>query len=254
MKIFFIVISILSLSFFSYFGYSQSVTFNVTTVTDNGNFSPKHILAIWVEDANGAFVKSIKVNAATRIQYLYSWNANSGGNKVDAITGATLPAHQSHTVTWNCKNTSNSVVPNGNYKMLIEYTDQHAQGPIYSLAFTISGTSQHLAPTDQSYFKNISLDFNPVSTGISDNIVGNQILSVYPNPNNGLFHITLTTEEKSLVTLRVVNIKGAVIHQEQIQTDKLINYPIQLSNYSRGTYILELTNNKKSISQKLTLY
>ena len=51
---------------------SGEVTFTVRTVTENGTYSPKHVLAIWVEDANG-FVKSRLVRANQRKQYLYKW-------------------------------------------------------------------------------------------------------------------------------------------------------------------------------------
>jgi len=246
---------ILSLSFclISTLSMAQSVTFNVTTATDNGSFSPKHVLAIWVKDANGNFVKSLKVMANTRIQYLYKWNKSSAGNKVDAITGATLTSHQSHTVTWNCKNTSNAIVPDGTYKMMIEFTDMHAQGPIDSISFTISSNSQHLTQTDQSYFKNISLDFTPVSTGVTDNQIGNQTLSIFPNPNRGQFFINFTTEEKGDANLKVFEISGRLIHSETISISKLTNYPININNYSRGIHIVEISINGKKISQKINL-
>jgi len=247
---------ILSLSFclLSTLSMAQSVTFNVTTATDNGSFSPKHVLAIWVKDANCNFVKSLKVMANTRIQYLYKWNKNSAGNKVDAITGATLTSHQSHTVTWNCKNTSNAIVPDGTYKMMIEYTDMHAQGPMDSITFTISGSSQHLTQPDQNYFKNISLDFTAVSTSINEAGIANQSLSVYPNPSNGRFYVSFSTEEvASTVTVKVFDLKGSEVYNEVVNIDKLKGYPIDLSGTNKGIFILELTINKKSIRQKIVL-
>ncbi|MEZ5197447.1 MAG: hypothetical protein R2764_13940 [Bacteroidales bacterium] len=48
------------------------LTFSVRTVTENGNYAPRHVLAIWVEDANG-FVKTRKAMANQRKQYLYTW-------------------------------------------------------------------------------------------------------------------------------------------------------------------------------------
>lgn len=235
-------------------GVGQSVTFNVTTATDNGTFSPKHVLAIWVKDANGNFVKSIKVMANTRIQYLYKWNKSSGGNKVDAITGATLTSHQSHTVIWNCKNTSNAVVPDGTYKMMIEYTDQHAQGPMDSVTFVISGSSQHVTQADQAYFNSISLDFTPSATGIGETNIANQALSVYPNPSNGQFNINYSTEDVvAPVTIKVFDLKGSEIYNEVVNANKLKGYPINLSNESKGVFILELTMNKKTISQKIVV-
>jgi len=253
MKIVFSALIILVLILTTMIGSSQSVTFNVTTVTDNGTFSPKHVLAIWIKSSNGSFVKSVKVDAAKRIQYLYKWNKSSGDNTVDAVTGATLTAHQSHTVTWNCKNTSNVVVPNGDYKIMIEYTDQHAQGPIDSIAFTISGNLQHVTQPDQNYFKAISLDFTPSTTGIADNLTANQVLSVYPNPSNGLLNVSLSSEETGDVNLKIVDLSGKVVYKEYIQSAKLANYPIQLKSCIPGLYIMELLINHKVISQKVIL-
>jgi hypothetical protein len=70
--------------------------------------------------------------AAQRVQYLYQWKANSSSNVTDATTGATLANHQTHTVTWNCKNVSQVVVPDGDYKVWIEFTDDNIQGPVSS--------------------------------------------------------------------------------------------------------------------------
>ena len=239
------------LNLFHESSYSQSVTFNVTTVTDNGNFSPKHVLAIWVKDANGLFVKSIKVNANARIQYLYSWNKNSGGNKVDAITGATLTSHQTHTVTWNCKNTSENLVPSGTYKMMIEYTDQHAQGPIDSISFNISGSSQHVTQADQLYFKNISLDYTPSTTSVDKNKMDDLILSIMPNPSHEIVYASLTTKEHESALLQIIDTKGSIVYSKLELPEKLSNYPIDVSNLPLGTYIFRIIINHKEIKQKI---
>lgn len=48
---------------------SGLMTFTVRTVSAGGNYAPKHVLAIWIEDANG-FVKTRLARANTRKQYL----------------------------------------------------------------------------------------------------------------------------------------------------------------------------------------
>jgi len=40
---------------------AQSLQFTYTTVTDDGPFSPNHVLAVWAEDDMGNFIKSLKV-------------------------------------------------------------------------------------------------------------------------------------------------------------------------------------------------
>lgn len=106
-----------------------TATFNVTTVSTGQSYDPKNIMAIWVVDNSGTFVKTLKKRAATRQQYLYKWIADSGQNTTDAITGATLSSHQAHTVTWNARNAAGTLVPDGTYRIRVEYTTRNGQGP-----------------------------------------------------------------------------------------------------------------------------
>lgn len=136
------------------------MTFTVRTVTANGNFSPKHVLAIWIEDTDG-FVKSRKVMANQRKQYLYTWVSSSNNNVVDAITGPTLTNHQTHTVEWDCKDLDGNIVPDGEYVVYAEFTDKHAQGPLYSINFTKGPVPVSVSPPDETYFKDIVITFTP---------------------------------------------------------------------------------------------
>lgn len=137
-----------------------TMTFTVRTVTFNGNFSPRHVLAIWVEDADG-WVLTRKLRAEKRKQYLYTWNDKSGGNVTDATTGATLSSHQSHTVTWNCKDEDGALVPDGEYRVYVEFTEEHKQGPIRMVAFTKGPDAVSLTPADDANFKDLELQFEP---------------------------------------------------------------------------------------------
>ena len=58
------------------------VTLSFRTVTANGNYAPKHVLAVWVEDDSG-FIKSRLVRANNRKQYLYTWISASNYNETD---------------------------------------------------------------------------------------------------------------------------------------------------------------------------
>jgi PKD repeat protein len=118
------------------------LTFTVRTVTDNGTYSPKHVLAIWVEDADG-FVKTRKAMANQRKQYLYTWKAASNYNVV------------------NCTDLSGNIVPDGDYTVWVEFTGKHAQGPLYNITFAKGPNAQSFSPADQTYFKDIQLDFIP---------------------------------------------------------------------------------------------
>lgn len=136
------------------------ITFTVRTVTQNGNYAPKHVFVIWVEDANG-FVKTRKLRGNQRKQYLYTWKDASDYNVVDAITGSTLTSHQTHSVTWDCTDLDGEIVPDGDYVVWVEFTEKHAQGPLYNITFTKGPDAQSFTPADESYFKDIELEFIP---------------------------------------------------------------------------------------------
>ena len=138
-----------------------TVRFTVTTLDNDKHFSPAHVLAIWVENGTENFVKTLQVQASRRKQYLYTWNAKSGGYNVDAITGPTLSDHGTHTVTWNCKDTTGAVVKDGQYQIITEFTSEHAQGPIQIVTFTKGVNSIKLNPVKQSFFMDMNLVYTP---------------------------------------------------------------------------------------------
>jgi len=163
-------------------GTAGTVDVSVTTIPNGKDYSPKHVLAIWIEDGAGIFVKTLKLNGDKRKQYLDTWNTKSNGNTTDAITGSTLNPHTTHSVSWNCTNTSGGVVDDGSYAVRVEYTSEHAQGPITSIAFNKAGDEVTFQPADESYFVDMDLLYTPeVVIGINNTTIAYD-LSVYPNP------------------------------------------------------------------------
>ena len=140
-------------------------TFTVTTLRDIGaEYDPRHVLAIWVTTPSGAFVKTLKKQAASREQYLRTWVANSARNVVDAITGATLGTHVTHTVAWNCRDTAGNIVPDGQYRIRVEFTSENAQGPLTPAAhveFTKGPSASNAAFPDVTNFTNMSIAYAP---------------------------------------------------------------------------------------------
>ena len=108
-----------------------------TTTPVAGKFSPKHVLAVWVTDAQTNFVRTLELRATRRARYLSAWHAARKDEvSVDGVTGATITQHQTHQVTWNGKNLKGDVAPDGTYLVFLELTSQHAPGPV--VVFPIS--------------------------------------------------------------------------------------------------------------------
>jgi hypothetical protein len=230
---------------------AQTISFTFTTITDNGPFSPKHVLAVWVEDGNGNFVKSLKVMANKRIQYLYSWNARSGGNKVDAITGATLGSHQTHTLSWNCTNLSENIVPDGDYKLVVEFTDQHAQGPKYSIPFTKGSSSVHLTAPNQTNFKDMVVDYSaPVSVGQQ---VLDEQLQIFPNPAHGAFTLSMPADPGAVIHLRILDITGKEVSKQELKAGEGNSWKIDVSSFRKGLYFLSISAQNQNFARRLII-
>jgi hypothetical protein len=134
-----------------------TLTFQVTTVTFNGSYSPRNVGAIWVSDGAGRFVKSLTVWAQRRIRYLSTWEGASMGNTVDAVTSATAGSHGTRTGKWNCTGVDEKPVPDGSYRINVEFTERNSLGRVMTpLAFT-KGSAANLMPPDQANFKAIHL-------------------------------------------------------------------------------------------------
>ncbi len=106
-----------------------AMIFTVTTQTYGGQYSPKHCLAIWITDANDVFKRTLKLAASTYKVHLVKWNQMSGGNVTNAITGSSMTTHTTHTVYWDGKDKNGTLLPNGNYKVYIEFTESNSAQP-----------------------------------------------------------------------------------------------------------------------------
>jgi hypothetical protein len=107
------------------------------SVGPGGRYAPRNCGAVWIEDASGKFVKTIERWTAIRERYLSNWTMASGGwgfagfggatgdnaDQVDVVTAGTLSRHQMHMSTWNMKNTSGEVVPDGKYSVVVEVSE-----------------------------------------------------------------------------------------------------------------------------------
>jgi hypothetical protein len=167
-------------------------TKSVPTVTGNGyesgpgpgqmrgghggsrSYAPQNILAVWVEDNSGKFVKTLIVNADRYKTYLTSWKnstASSGStfNSVDAITGATNRNHGTRTCIWDGTDYKGKLVADGTYKVCMELTESNATGHYTSFTISKGKREEVLKPADKLSFTSISLKWEPGTSAITKN-------------------------------------------------------------------------------------
>ncbi len=223
---------------------TMTMDFQVTTTSPGGNYSPRNVGAIWVEDASGSFVKTLKLWADRRKRYLYTWNDHTGGNTIDGVTGATYTSHSTRTAAWDFTDTSGDTVPVGDYTLWLELTDEHAQGPLYSFSFPFMGVTETITPPDQSNFRNMQLSYDltiVVGADPHDYTLPQQhkLMLNYPNPFNPNTNIPYSLGRVTHVSLAVYDLQGRLIRQ-------LVN-----SEQSAGSYKIEwdgLDSAQRSVS------
>jgi hypothetical protein len=136
---------------------ARQLTFRVETLPTGGRFAPNNVGAIWIEDGQGAFVRTLALWGRSRAMYLRKFQASSQGNSVDAVTGATLSAHALHEVSWNLLDRSGREIPDGPYLLRVEMTDKNIAGALLELPFEKTPEPLLDQPADAPYFRAIEL-------------------------------------------------------------------------------------------------
>ncbi|MEE2931288.1 MAG: T9SS type A sorting domain-containing protein, partial [Bacteroidota bacterium] len=79
-------------------------------------------------------------------------------------------------------------------------------------------------------------------------------LEVYPNPSRDIFNISFTSEEVQSLSVRVLNMLGEEIIIENMQ-QFIGEYTkvIDLNEYNKGIYLLEIITDQGTINKKLIL-
>lgn len=230
-------------------GYSVAQTAGTLTIstltsqTTGATYAPANILAMWIVDGNGAFVKSTLVYASARQQYLYTWIASDVTlNKVDAITGATQNSHGTRTSSWNGKDVNEVLVPDGTYSVKMELTDKHAQGNLGTFAFIKGPNAQTLTPAAVPSFANISIKWTPTATALED-VAYSNLFTVYPNPTNS----TIFVSGVDINEIEIYTVTGKSILTSNLQNVNLTPLP-------KGVYLVFVKAKNGTVVKRIEKY
>ena len=135
------------------------VSLSFTTRPLAGRYSPRHVLAVWVTDSGGRFVKTLEVMAGRQKRRLQGWMGSSKGNEVDAVTGATLNSHQKVAVTWNGTDAAGKRVPDGAYRINVEYTESNAPGTATPIDVALGPAATPAKPHTVGNLTDVTVDY-----------------------------------------------------------------------------------------------
>lgn len=139
-------------------------TFTVVTTPLQQKYAPWHVLAVWVVDDQGRFVKTLEKRAAKQSRYLREWRKASKGNVTDAVTGATLHKPGKRTVVWDGTDANGRPVPDGVYGLRVEMTSANAAGPLTPpghLTFTKGRKPFAKTYPDVGPFRGLRVEYTP---------------------------------------------------------------------------------------------
>lgn len=120
--------------------------------------------AIWIEDASGAFVKTLEFWGSnytfnTLAPYVMKW-FNCG--KTDAVAKATISAHQVHTLMWSGEALGGFVAPDGDYVLWIDVqVDEQDWMPVVQVPFKKGRAPWSMTLPDAPPHAGLKLDYVP---------------------------------------------------------------------------------------------
>lgn len=167
-------------------------------------------------DANGCennAVSTVTVNALPNV------TASTSNTLLCVGQTATLSVSGATTYTWNTTENTASI----------------AVSPTVQTTYTANGTDANGCSNNTTVTQDVS-----ACTGIAT-LSNDASINVYPNPNNGLFVIELTSTSK----VTVMNALGEIVIAETFEAGK---NSVNINNESAGVYFVKvMTNNKQQI-------
>lgn len=118
-----------------------SVELNADILDYVGRSGTDHYTVAWVTKADGTFIKTIwkqgesSFNDSEWRDHCRSWwDAKNGSTAFDGFSSATArsynPPNSPVIQVWNCRDASNNLVPDGDYKFWIQYAENSGVGPV----------------------------------------------------------------------------------------------------------------------------
>ncbi len=130
------------------------------------------------------------------------------------------------------------------------------EGPIFTYEWTgpsFASTDKDLTNlTTQGLYTVVVTDVNRCTATMDFNVAGNVSVSdiefegsvsLFPNPNNGNFQLSLEGVEAGAYTLNVKNVLGQSVFVKSINVTVNHTESVEVSNLSKGIYFMEIENN-----------
>jgi len=138
------------------------------TRTSFPRYTPKHVVAVWIVNSSGSFVRTLMRYGQRRVGYLRDWNSVSQdrdiiGSLPDVITGATVRNLTTRTIDWDLTDVSGNIVPDDTYTIRMELTDHNAssasENNLGFFTFEKNGIASSQTGLSSGGFNNVSVNY-----------------------------------------------------------------------------------------------
>ena len=237
-------------------------------------YAPKNVLAIWIEDESGKYIKSLSVwagsmtaNPVGRRYCLTKWmekskmdltgltvNTSIKPVPLDGQTGATLANYKTINCSWNGKDVNGNTVPDGAYVVQFELTDNEANtanslvpesgagtgvNTYLSVKFTKGPVPVALTPADVTSFEANKVNWTPVASALNS-VEFDNLYSVYPNPAKKSIEVS----GPDIQQIEVLNLSSKSVLKSTVNT-------IDISALASGSYVVRIKTSKGIVNKKL---
>ncbi|WNJ18937.1 PKD domain-containing protein [Pontibacter sp. G13] len=129
----------------------------------------------------------------------------------------------------------------GNTSTLQNPTHTYQSLGTFTVCLTVSN-----AVCSNTYCEEIFVD---IFQDIEDELTHN--LEVYPNPNNGQFHLAMDLKQLSEVSYELYDLSGKAISMRNLGTQFSVNEEIELGQANAGVYLLKISIDGQGIYRKV---
>ena len=168
--------------------------------------------------------------------------------------------------TITCPTNQMQIASNGTDTILLDYTTMATisdncssnpniiitQSPAIGSTQNVGTVNITLTATDEcGNTSNCNFDVDITnSSGIADNTRVN--ITIFPNPNKGLFTVDLGTEMRGDITIQVYTLLGEIVYNEAKENAHTA-YKLDLQHVEKGIYFVSIKGDEKSIVKKIMI-
>jgi len=106
-----------------------------------------------------------------------------------------------------------------------------------------------LYPEEWDSDNKINKNTNEGKAGNQSITFDNEIITIYPNPTNGIFTINLTSDVSNLISdVCITDLTGKIVYLKEKNGN---NFTVNISDKPNGIYILKILYDNKIISRKI---